>query len=80
MEQIAEYSKAKAAEAGFEMKSEIKDDDEEDDEDEEDSIDELNETALEGYTTTLDDEEDENAIDEFVTFKNVITGNFLQCI
>lgn len=79
LEQIAEFSKAKASESGFEMKAEIKDDDDEDDEDEEDSIDELNETALEGFTTPIDDEEDENAIDEFVTFKNVITGKFLKC-
>ncbi|XP_013114275.1 importin-7 [Stomoxys calcitrans] len=74
LEKLAEFSKAKASEAGFEMKAEIKDDEDEDDEDEEDSIDELNETALEGFTTPIDDEEDENAIDEFVTFKNVITA------
>lgn len=79
LQQIAELAKGKAAEAGIEMKAEIKDD-EEDDDDEEDSIDELNETALECYTTPIDDEEDESAIDEYVTFKNVITGtNTITC-
>lgn len=77
MEQIAEFSKTKAAEAGFEMKAVIKDDDDEsDDEEEVESIDNLNETALEGFTTPLDEEEDENAVDEYVTFKEVIAGKY----
>lgn len=76
LEQIAEFSKTKAAEAGIEMKAVIKDDDEESDDEEEDSIDDLNETALEGFTTPLDEEEDENAIDEYVTFKEVISGKY----
>lgn len=75
LEQIASFSKTKAAEAGIEMKAVIKDDDEEsDDEEEEETIDDLNETALEGFTTPLDEEEDENAIDEYVTFKEVISA------
>ncbi|XP_039964309.1 importin-7 isoform X1 [Bactrocera tryoni] len=73
LEQIAEISKTKAAEAGFEMKAEIKDDEDSDDEEEE-SVDDLNETALEGFTTPIDDEEEDSAIDEYVTFKEVFSA------
>jgi len=73
LEQIAEFSKTKANDAGFEMKAEVKDEEESDDEDE-DSLDDLNETALESFSTPLDDEEAETAIDEYVTFKEVITA------
>uniref|UniRef100_A0A1A9X0H0 Importin N-terminal domain-containing protein n=1 Tax=Glossina brevipalpis TaxID=37001 RepID=A0A1A9X0H0_9MUSC len=74
LEQIADYSKSKAAEAGFDMKAEIKDEDDESDDEEEESLDDLNETALEAFTTPIDDEEADNAIDEYVTFKEVITA------
>uniref|UniRef100_A0A1A9VN34 Importin N-terminal domain-containing protein n=1 Tax=Glossina austeni TaxID=7395 RepID=A0A1A9VN34_GLOAU len=74
LEQIADYSKTKAAEAGFDMKAEIKDEDDESDDEEEESLDDLNETALEAFTTPIDDEEADNAIDEYVTFKEVITA------
>lgn len=74
LEQIADYSKTKAAEAGFDMKAVIKDEDDESDDEEEESLDDLNETALEAFTTPIDDEEADNAIDEYVTFKEVITG------
>lgn len=77
LEQISTFCKTKSNEAGIEMKAVIKDDDEESDDEEEDSVGDLNETALEGFTTPLDEEEDENAIDEYVTFKEVITGKFL---
>ncbi|XP_067646959.1 importin-7 [Eurosta solidaginis] len=73
LEQIGEISKKKSAEAGFEMKAEIKDDEDSDDEEEE-SVDDLNETALEGFTTPIDEDEEENAIDEYVTFKEVFTA------
>ncbi|XP_017479021.1 PREDICTED: importin-7 [Rhagoletis zephyria] len=73
LEQIAEISKTKGAEAGFEMKAEIKDDEDSDDEEEE-SVDDLNETALEGFTTPIDEEEEETAIDEYVTFKEVFSA------
>lgn len=55
------------------MKAEIKDDEDSDD-DEEESVDDLNETALEGFTTPIDDEEEDSAIDEYVTFKEVFSG------
>ena len=75
LEQVAEFSKSKSAQAGFEMKSEVKDDDDVDsDNEEEDSIDDLNETALESFTTPIDDESLETAIDEYVTFKEVIAA------
>lgn len=57
------------------MKAEIKDEDDEDsDDEEEDSVGDLNETALESFTTPIDDEELETAIDEYVSFKEVISG------
>lgn len=77
LEQVSTFCKTKAAESGIEMNAVIKDDDEEEsDDEEEDSVDDLNETVLEGFTTPLDEEEDENAIDEYIAFKEVITGTF----
>lgn len=77
LEQISDFASKKGLEAGFEMKAEFKDDkdDDEDSEDnEEESMDDLNETALESFTTPLDDNEDETAIDEYVVFKEIIAG------
>lgn len=74
-EQLGNYSKRKMALSGLDMKKAIKDSVHDDDDDEEEeTIDDLNETALEGFSTTIDNEEDENAIDEYVIFKEVITG------
>ena len=50
--------------------------DEDDDDDDSDVCDE--ETNLESYTTSLDDEDCE--IDEFVIFKNTITGKRIHSI
>ncbi|XP_037934798.1 importin-7 isoform X2 [Teleopsis dalmanni] len=71
LEQLGDFTKTKAAEAGFDMKSEIKD---ESDDEEEESVDDLNETALEGFTTPLDDEDEEKIVDEYFIFKEVITA------
>ena len=47
-------------------------DDEDEDDDDDDSVDELDETALEGFTTPLDEEEGPDAIDEYVVFQDVM--------
>lgn len=46
----------------------------------EETIDDLNETALEGFTTPIDDEEADVSVDEYVVFKEVITGNIYKNI
>lgn len=74
LDQVAEFAKSKSNEAGFEMKAEIKDDEDDDSDGEEDSAGDLNETALETFTTPIDNENVENAIDEYITFKEVITA------
>lgn len=57
------------------MRSFIQDEDEDDDSDADDDTDsELDETALESYTTPIDDESTDNPIDEFVTFQQVMTS------
>lgn len=51
--------------------------DENDDDDsdaDDDSDTELDETALESYTTPIDDESGDNPIDEFVSFQQVMTS------
>lgn len=52
------------------------DEDSDEDSDDEDS-DELDETALEVFSTPLDDEEGPNSIDEYIYFKDVIISKFL---
>lgn len=74
LDKLAEFAKTKGNESGFEVKAEIKDDDADSDGDAEESVGDLNETGLESFTTPIDDEENESAIDEYWTFKEVITG------
>lgn len=76
LDQIAEFSKKKAIEAGYDMKADIKflQNDEDSDADDDESDADLKETQLESYTTPIDEEESENAIDEYITFKEVITA------
>ncbi|XP_058126531.1 importin-7 [Anopheles ziemanni] len=68
----------KASEAGFEVTASIQDadsdDDDEDDDDDDDDGDEIDETALESYTTPLDDEENPNAVDEYILFQDVMNN------
>lgn len=79
LDKLAEFSKTKGAASGFEVKAEIKDDDEDSDDEAEESVGDLNETGLETFTTPIDDEENDSAIDEYWTFKEVITGKSKQC-
>lgn len=74
LDKLADFAKNKGSAAGFEVKAELKDDDEDSDDEAEESIGDLNETGLETFTTPIDDEENESAIDEYWTFKEVITG------
>jgi len=74
LDKLAEFAKTKGGEAGFEVKAEIKDEDADSDGEAEESVGDLNETGLESFTTPIDDEENESAIDEYWTFKEVITG------
>lgn len=52
----------------------IQDDTDDDSDDDDDSDTELDETALESYTTPIDDETTDNPVDEFVTFQQVMTS------
>lgn len=56
------------------------DDEEDSDSDDDDLSDaDLVETALESYTTPIDNEEDlENAVDEYVSFKEVMSGKYTE--
>lgn len=74
LENVKNFASKKMAEHGLEMNAEIKDEDEDTDDEDDDSNDELDETALETYTTVIDDEEADNAIDEYVTFQQVMTS------
>nr|XP_016934597.1 importin-7 [Drosophila suzukii] len=74
LDKLAEFAKTKGGEAGFEVKAEIKDEDADSDGEAEESVGDLNETGLESFTTPIDDEENESAIDEYWTFKEVITA------
>lgn len=75
-ERIAKMTQDKAAEAGFELTATIKDadSDDEDEDDDDDSGDEMDETALEGFTTPLDDEENPACVDEYIAFQEVMTN------
>uniref|UniRef100_A0A182IM19 Uncharacterized protein n=1 Tax=Anopheles atroparvus TaxID=41427 RepID=A0A182IM19_ANOAO len=68
----------KAAEAGFEVTTSIQDadsdEDDDDDDDDDDDGDDIDETALESYTTPLDDEENPNAVDEYILFQDVMNN------
>lgn len=75
LEHLGNYIKTKGAAKCLQLKNEIKDCSDQESEDD-DSLDDLNETVLEAFTTPIDQEEAETAIDEYVTFKEVITGNY----
>lgn len=77
LDKLAEFAKTKGDSAGFEIKAEIKDEDADSDGEAEESVGDLNETGLESFTTPIDDEENETAIDEYWTFKEVITGELI---
>lgn len=51
-------------------------DEEEDDsnDDDDDSDDEMEETALESYTTPIDDEDADQPIDEYIAFQSVMAS------
>uniref|UniRef100_A0A2M4BBP1 Putative nuclear transport receptor ranbp7/ranbp8 importin beta superfamily n=3 Tax=Anopheles marajoara TaxID=58244 RepID=A0A2M4BBP1_9DIPT len=74
---MAKMVQEKGAEAGFQITASIQDadsdDDDDDDDDDDEDGDELDETALEGYTTPLDDEDNPNAVDEYILFQDVMT-------
>lgn len=73
-ERLAGYTNKKGAEHGFEVTATIKDEDEDDDSDpDDDSSDELDETALESYSTPLDDDDKPETVDEYITFQQVMT-------
>ncbi|XP_030570286.1 importin-7 [Drosophila novamexicana] len=74
LDKLADYTKTKGPAAGFEVKAELKDDEEDSDDEAEESVGDLNETGLETFTTPIDEEENESAIDEYWTFKEVITA------
>lgn len=73
LENLGKFAANKGAAAGFDIKAEIKSDEEDSDDEEEDTIEDLNETQLESFTTPIDDEEADSAVDEYVTFKDVIS-------
>lgn len=74
-ERISNLAQEKGAEAGFDIKGAVKDEDEDDDSDADDL--ESDETVLESYTTPLDDEETPDAVDEYITFSEVMSSKFL---
>lgn len=77
-ERISKLAASEGAKQGFEVNVSIKDDSEDDDDDDDDdSGDELDETALEGYTTPIDDEDSADAIDEYVAFQEVMKSREL---
>jgi len=74
LKSLKEFVVKKSTEQGTEMTAEIRDDTDGDDSDDDDDSDtELDETALESYTTPIDDQSTDNPIDEFVTFQQVMT-------
>lgn len=73
-ERISNLAQEKGAEAGFDIKGAVKDEDEDDDSDADDL--ESDETVLESYTTPLDDEETPDAVDEYITFSEVMSSKF----
>lgn len=73
-ERISNLAQEKGAEAGFDIKGAIKDEDEDDDSDADDL--ESDETVLESYTTPLDDEETPDAVDEYITFSEVMSSKW----
>ncbi|XP_049297694.1 importin-7 [Anopheles funestus] len=68
----------RGAEAGFEVTASIQDADsdeeDDDDDDDDDDGDEIDETALESYTTPLDDEENPNTVDEYIMFQDIMNN------
>lgn len=50
------------------------DEDSDEDSDDDNDSDELDETALEAFTTPLDDEDSPTAIDEYIAFQDVMTS------
>ncbi|XP_063698998.1 importin-7 [Culicoides brevitarsis] len=73
-ERVSELAKTKGAAEGFEISAEVKDEDSDEDSDDDNDSDELDETALEAFTTPFDDEDSPNAIDEYIVFQDVMTN------
>jgi hypothetical protein len=46
------------------------------DDDDDDSADDLDETALEGFTTPIDDEDNPETVDEYIAFQEVMNSEF----
>lgn len=76
-ERISNLAQEKGAESGFDIKATVKDEDEDDDSDADDL--ESDETVLESYTTPLDDEETPDAVDEYITFSEVMSSESSIC-
>lgn len=75
LENIKNFATKKSGDMGIEMNAEIKEVDDDSDE-EDDASDEMDETPLECYLTPIDDEETESAIDEYITFHQVIMSEY----
>jgi hypothetical protein len=45
-----------------------------DEDDDDDSADDLDETALEGFTTPIDDEDNPETVDEYIAFQEVMNS------
>lgn len=73
-ERLASFSVDKGAQQGFEITASIKDNEDDDSDDDDDSSDELDETALETYSTPIDNDEQPECVDEYIVFKEVITN------
>lgn len=75
LEQLGNYIKKRASAVGLEINAEVQDSLNDSESEDEETLDDLNETALEGFTTPIDDEDADTCIDEYVLFKEVITSN-----
>eukprot|EP00088_Acartia_fossae_P059408 TRINITY_DN7049_c0_g1_i5.p1 TRINITY_DN7049_c0_g1~~TRINITY_DN7049_c0_g1_i5.p1 ORF type:complete len:1055 (-),score=320.46 TRINITY_DN7049_c0_g1_i5:228-3392(-) len=73
LESLQEKVQKGAAANGFQVKASIEDVGDDSDDDDDDDLDGLEETSLEAYTTPLDEEEGE-LIDEYLIFRDVMSG------
>ena len=70
----------KGNELGFEVTAKEADEDDDDSETEDGTTDELDETALESYTTPIDNDDEPECIDEYITFQQVISSTLCYVI
>lgn len=78
-DRIADVAQKKGAEQGLDITASIKDgedDSDEEEDDDSDDDDEVDETALEGFTTPLDDDDNPEYVDEYISFQEVFQSEF----